>query len=73
MQCDKLLEVHLKCDVMFNEECCLENRITVSRNKLGIFPLYRKGASKLFRARTTPVIVGWFAGRTNRTHSKWYA
>jgi hypothetical protein len=72
MLCDKLLVVQQKCNVMFSEECCLENRIILSRNGSGIFPLCRVGASKLFMARATPVIVGWFAGRTNRTHGKWY-
>jgi len=51
MRCDKLLVVQQKCNVRFSEECCLENRVTVSRNRSGIFPLYIEGASKLFMAK----------------------
>jgi hypothetical protein len=51
MRFDTLLVVQPKCNVSFSEECCLENRIIVSRNRSGIFPLYRVGASKLFTAK----------------------
>ena len=51
MRCGKLLVVRQKCNVRSSEEYCLENRITVSRNRSGIFPLYRGGASKLFMAK----------------------
>jgi hypothetical protein len=51
MRCDKLLVVQQKYNVTFSEECYLENRTIVSRNRSGIFPLYRIGASKLVMAK----------------------